>query len=90
MVASDVINRIGRPRVLLIKLLLQQVSFQVVDDVRLVGDVASIQQVVIDLVLDDFLVHIGVLLLVDEIPLIGARVKDLKRERREKKLQTEL
>lgn len=77
MIASYEVNRISCSRVLLIKLLLQQISLQVIDDVRLVGDISPVQQIVFDLVFDNFLVDIGSLLLVDELPLIRARIEDL-------------
>jgi hypothetical protein len=78
-IASDEVNAVGRLDVLLAHVLLQQVALLVVNDVSLVGDVSSIQQIIIDLMLGDFLVKVRVLLLVNKLPLIRARIENLNR-----------
>lgn len=81
MITSDEINRVFRVSMLFIKLLLQQVSFQVVDDVRFVGDVSPVKQLVFLVSFSDAFVKVGVLLFIDKLPLVCARIENLKRTR---------
>lgn len=82
MIASDIINRVSCVRVLFIKLLLQQVTFQVVDDIRFVGDVAPVKQIFFLIAFSDAFVDISVLLFINKLPLVCACVENLRRSRR--------
>lgn len=78
MIASNVIDQIRCSRVLFIQILLQQVPLGIVDDVRLIRDVASELQIFLFIHFGDLLVDIRVLLLVNKLPLVCACIEYLK------------
>jgi hypothetical protein len=80
-IAANEIDAVGCFDVLLPHILLQKVAFLIVNDVSLVGDVAPVEQVILDWILDSFLVKIRVLLLINKLPLICACIENLHDER---------
>lgn len=77
MIASYKIDRISCSGVLFIQFFLQQVPFQVIDDVRFVGDVASKQRIVFDRLLNNSFINISVLLFINQLPFVCARIENL-------------
>jgi hypothetical protein len=77
MVAPDIVNGVSSFRVSFIEFFLQQVTFQVIDDIRLVSDVTAILQIVFNLMLRDFLIDISVLLMINKLPFVGTCIVDL-------------